>query len=125
LIVNSIHVENPLTFGTFDLRFDGASVVVVGPNAAGKSNTIRVVACPAASPTTAAGAARAVFSGGGFNGVSSHWDGTRWRKVASPSQGSSVLNGVSDVSVRDALAVGSGGSGSLALRWNGSRWVTT
>jgi hypothetical protein len=43
LIVNSLHVENVLTFGTFDLRFDGASLVVVGPNGAGKSNVVRVV----------------------------------------------------------------------------------
>ncbi len=56
-----------------------------------------------------------------------HWNGAHWLTVPSPSQGSSVLYGVSDVSVRDALAVGAGGSGTssgtLALRWNGSRWV--
>jgi len=43
LIINSLHVENVLTFGTFDLRSDGASLVVVGPNGAGKSNIARVV----------------------------------------------------------------------------------
>lgn len=43
MIVNSLHVENLLTFGTFDLRFDGASLVVVGPNGAGKSNIVRSV----------------------------------------------------------------------------------
>lgn len=43
LIVNSLHVENVLTFGTFDLRFDGGSLVVIGPNGAGKSNIVRVV----------------------------------------------------------------------------------
>lgn len=52
-----------------------------------------------------------------------HWNGARWVTTPSPSQGSSVLSGVSDVSVRDALAVGYGGSGTLALHWNGSRWV--
>jgi recombinational DNA repair ATPase RecF len=43
LIVNSLHVENVLTFGTFDLGFDGGSLVVVGPNGAGKSNIVRAV----------------------------------------------------------------------------------
>jgi energy-coupling factor transporter ATP-binding protein EcfA2 len=43
VIVNSLHVENLLTFGTFDLRFEGASLVVVGPNGAGKSNIVRAV----------------------------------------------------------------------------------
>jgi hypothetical protein len=52
-----------------------------------------------------------------------HWDGTCWTRVASPSQGASVLNGVSGTSPRNALAAGSGAAGSLALRWNGSRWV--
>ena len=52
-----------------------------------------------------------------------HWDGTCWARVASPSQGASVLNGVSGGSSRDVLAAGSGGAGSLALRWTGSRWV--
>jgi recombinational DNA repair ATPase RecF len=43
LIVNSLHVENVLTFGTLDLGLDGTSLVVVGPNGAGKSNIVRVV----------------------------------------------------------------------------------
>lgn len=43
MIVSSLHVENVLTFDTFDLRFDGASLIVVGPNGAGKSNVVRIV----------------------------------------------------------------------------------
>ena len=43
MIVDSLHVENVLTFGSFDLCFDGGSLVVVGPNGAGKSNIVRVV----------------------------------------------------------------------------------
>lgn len=35
LIVGSLHAGNLLTFGTFGLRSDGASLVVAGPNGAG------------------------------------------------------------------------------------------
>ena len=49
--------------------------------------------------------------------------------VPSPSRGFSILYGVSDVSARDALAVGTAGTGlktgALALRWNGSQWVSS
>ena len=40
--VKSLHVENFLTFDTFDLELDGTSHVIVGPNGAGKSNVVRV-----------------------------------------------------------------------------------
>ena len=43
MIVNLLHVENVLTFGNFDLCFNGGSLVVVGPNGAGKSNIVRVI----------------------------------------------------------------------------------
>jgi hypothetical protein len=60
-----------------------------------------------------------------------HYNGTRWRQVASPSPGGRFndLNGVSAVSARDAWAVGydaGGGSSpvdrSLVLHWNGRSW---
>lgn len=57
-----------------------------------------------------------------------HWNGARWRIVASPDPGtatSSVLHGVAADSAGQAWAVGgdslSGGQ-VLALRWNGVRW---
>ena len=43
LLVGSLHAENVLTFGTFTLRFDGTSLVVVGPNSSEKSNILRIV----------------------------------------------------------------------------------
>ena len=57
-----------------------------------------------------------------------HWTGTSWSRVASPSP--SPIEGlfsVSDVSARDAWAVGSYGTrddgfDTLILHWNGARW---
>jgi hypothetical protein len=75
-----------------------------------------------------AASAWAVGSAGGGQASTTFilcWNGARWVRVASPSQGSSVLDGVGDVSARDALAVGGGGTGALALRWTGSRWVVS
>jgi ABC-type lipoprotein export system ATPase subunit len=40
--VKSLHVENLLTFDTFELRLDGGTHTVVGPNGAGKSNIVRL-----------------------------------------------------------------------------------
>lgn len=43
MLLTSLHVENLLTFDTFELVLDGQSQVVVGPNGAGKSNIVRVI----------------------------------------------------------------------------------
>jgi predicted ATPase len=40
--VRSLHVQNVLTFGTFDLDLEGQRRIIVGPNGAGKSNLVRV-----------------------------------------------------------------------------------
>jgi hypothetical protein len=42
MLVRSLHVENLLTFDTFDLDLDGKTHTIVGPNGAGKSNIVRV-----------------------------------------------------------------------------------
>jgi hypothetical protein len=61
------------------------------------------------------------------------WDGSSWSQVPSPSPGGrqgSSLSDVSAVSASDAWAVGcygfnpnTGGSSTLALRWDGTRWA--
>lgn len=43
MLAESLYVENVQTFGTFELRLDGATCVVVGPNGGGKSNIVRVL----------------------------------------------------------------------------------
>jgi ABC-type branched-subunit amino acid transport system ATPase component len=40
--VNSLYIENLLTFDKFELRLDGGTHTVVGPNGSGKSNTARI-----------------------------------------------------------------------------------
>ena len=61
------------------------------------------------------------------------WNGTAWKRVASPRQGrSGVLYGIAATSARNAWAVGDTGSvfggipevrRSLILRWNGTAWI--
>jgi hypothetical protein len=70
-----------------------------------------------------------------FNGTANqtlieHWNGTAWKKVASPNPGgSSRLNGLAGVaatSKSNAWAVGDYGNGTaiqtMILHWNGSAW---
>ena len=114
---------------TLVLHWDGARwTQVTSPSPPGGSSELNAVSALCSSRTPLACATSAWAVGEVVrNQVSQtlilNWNGTRWRTVASPSQGPSVLNGVSDVSGRDALAAGFGGTGSLALHWNGSRWV--
>jgi hypothetical protein len=57
-----------------------------------------------------------------------HWNGTSWKRAASPDPGtiSNTLSGVTSVSRSSAWAVGSFGNGgatrSLVLHWNGTSW---
>lgn len=53
------------------------------------------------------------------------WNGTAWRRVASPSPGPvDNLDGLGFSSARHGWAVGSSGPDTLILRWNGTRWST-
>ena len=53
-----------------------------------------------------------------------HWNGTRWRRVASPSPGSFPgLAGVAATSASNAWAVGGTSVGTLILHWNGTKWT--
>jgi len=42
MLVKSLHVENLLTFDTFDLDLEGGTHTIVGPNGSGKSNVVRL-----------------------------------------------------------------------------------
>src|SRR6266480_1005640 len=71
------------------------------------------------------------LSGGAYQTLIEHWNGTAWQTVPSPSPGSSFneLNGVRVVSASDAWAVGAYGDGNgthrqtLVLHWNGATWT--
>jgi hypothetical protein len=65
------------------------------------------------------------FTGSGLHpqALIVHWNGTAWKRVASPSPKDSVLSGVAAASARSAWAVGRTGSGkTLILHWNGTAW---
>lgn len=61
-----------------------------------------------------------------YNALIEHWNGARWRIVASPNPGKIGLNAVAADSAHDAWAVGSinagTGGGTLTEHWNGTRW---
>ena len=61
---------------------------------------------------------------GSFATLTEHFDGSRWTRVASPSQGNwNMLEGVDAVSSNDVWAVGfSRTYSSLAIHWNGTSW---
>ena len=42
MLIKSLHVENLLTFDTFDLDLEGGTHTIVGPNGSGKSNVVRL-----------------------------------------------------------------------------------
>jgi energy-coupling factor transporter ATP-binding protein EcfA2 len=56
--VKSLHVENLLTFDTFDLCLDGGSHTLVGPNGSGKSNVVRLFDLVAKAVDSSAGNSR-------------------------------------------------------------------
>jgi hypothetical protein len=64
----------------------------------------------------------------GFSGTSAlilHFNGTRWRRVASPALGGgqAILAGVTAISPHNAWAAGSIGNKSLIEHWNGTAWT--
>ena len=56
--VTSLHVENLLTFDTFDLALDGGTHTIVGPNGSGKSNVVRLFDLVAKAVDWSSGVAR-------------------------------------------------------------------
>jgi hypothetical protein len=80
------------------------------------------VACTSASNCIAVG------SGGQQQGtfsrtVAEHWDGKKWRVVATPiGTPPSSFNGVACASAASCIATGNSGPVNLAEGWNGERW---
>ncbi len=97
--------------------------VVPSPNTGSPNNYLFGVAAIASNDVWAVGAY-------GVLGISAqqlieHWDGTNWRRAASPSLATpNELLGVGAVAANDVWAVGGYNSGGQALiqHWNGSTW---
>lgn len=62
--------------------------------------------------------------GGKLRTLILHWNGTTWRRVASPNPvaGGDTLSGVAATSATNAWAVGGKNGKTLILRWNGKMW---
>jgi hypothetical protein len=107
---------------------------VASPNLGDESNTLYGVHAISATSAWAVGN-ECDFFACPYPGVTTdslilHWNGKTWSQVSSPSPGSSnnVLFGVSGVTPDNAWAVGDtsgtsgGGTESLVVRWNGTKW---
>jgi hypothetical protein len=62
------------------------------------------------------------FKPGAGQSLVLRWDGTAWRRVASPSPRDAALYGVAATSPANAWAVGGYSGGTLVLHWNGTAW---
>jgi hypothetical protein len=124
---------NPTTFASIPEaeHFDGTSWHTV-PLAQPGSNTGRIAAVVAISPTNAWAAGEAIGAttpvGGGT--LIEHWNGTSWSVVPSPTPGFEPgITGIAARSASDVIAVGStlpsengGPLDDVILRFNGSSW---
>jgi len=118
------------SFRTLVEHWNGASwSVVPSPNSGSGENVLAAAAVVTPSDIWAVGYRNGP---GPRRTLVERWNGTRWRIVPSPSpgprSGDSFLFGVAAVSARQAWAVGTqpaSFSQTLAIRWNGTRWLTT
>ena len=117
---------------TFAERWDGSAWAVLPTPAAGPSPVLASVSCVSATFCVAVGATHTSGrqSIGGFLGgtkarpIVEVWNGTAWTVRSTPlgSVRGSPLSGVSCVSRRFCLAVGSSGLTSAGIVWNGTGW---
>ncbi len=107
-----------------------AWTIVASPNVSGRDNRLLGVAAISANDVWAVGNSAVTTTPAAAWTLTTHWDGTSWSQVSSPSPGQwHTLNGVSARASNDVWAVGSffsSGSGSstqsLILHWDGSAW---
>jgi hypothetical protein len=111
------------TFGQEMPSTSGRWNVIPSPNTGSPNNYLFGVAAVASNDVWAVGAYGVL--GITAKQVIEHWDGTRWRRAASPSLAApNELLAVSAVAANDIWAVGGYNSGGQALtqHWNGSTW---
>jgi hypothetical protein len=113
-------------------RWNGAEWMQVPSPTPKNGGALFGVAATSARDAWAVGCAGNCFQGfGGIQTLILHWNGTRWKRVPSPSPGTgSALSSVATVSAHMAWAVGctalcflhSASPQTVILRWNGTRW---
>ena len=117
-------------------HWDGAAwTVAASPNPGASDDMLNGVHAISADDVWAVGA---YSDGTGDRTLIVHWNGTKWTQVTSPNPGSTAsLSAIDAVSASDAWAVGDytivaagarghsavGGSHTLALHWNGTKWA--
>jgi hypothetical protein len=104
-------------------HWDGTAwSIVPSPNKGGNPNALAAVAAVAPDDVWAVGSwfTRAFVD----RTLVLHWDGTRWRRVASPNvgKGENRLVGVTAIAADDVWAVGSRGLHTLTEHWDGTSW---
>jgi photosystem II stability/assembly factor-like uncharacterized protein len=113
--------------GTFSMHWDGQDwTVIETPNPGFVENYLIGVTGLAANDVWAVGYYRS--ASGNSHPLITHWDGTQWSLVESPSPGTyrSYLYSIVALSPDDVWAAGSYGSDSgdpaLVVRWDGTSW---
>ncbi len=117
-------------FKTLILRWNGTAWKQVASQNPGGSSHDNVLAAVAATSSGNAWAVGAYSDGTADQTLILHWNGTAWKKVASPDPGGTArnnfLNGVTATSAGNAWAVGRYFNGTayrtLILHWNGTAW---
>jgi hypothetical protein len=129
------HIRTQLVgpIATFAERWDGSSWTVLPTPAAGTSPMLASLSCPSATFCVAVGSTHTqgrqslegIFSNRSSRGLVEVWDGSTWSVRPTPlgAVRGSALSGVSCVSRRFCIAVGSTGLQiAAAMLWNGSTW---
>jgi hypothetical protein len=94
---------------------------VPSPNPSSPVNFLAAVG--AASPASAWAVGFVRTQPGNEKTLILHWNGTKWKRVPSPSPDSPIgLNGVAATSASNAWAVGFHSAQTLILHWNGTTW---
>jgi hypothetical protein len=126
--------KSTTSFRTLVEHWNGSKwSVVPSPNADSGENTLAAVAAVSASDIWAVGNRHGpgARGGGARKTLVEHWQRGKWRIVPSPSpgpaHGDGFLFGLAVSSAHQAWAVGtepSRFSSTLAIRWNGTKWLT-
>jgi Carboxypeptidase regulatory-like domain len=119
---------------TLTMRWNGSTFSIVrSPNVRNRANVLEDVDGTGSSDVWAVGHEDSITFGDRKTLIL-RWDGSRWRRIPSPSPGSetdqSILTGVAAISPTDAWAVGTfrttdpADAASLTLHWNGTAWTS-